>query len=59
MYQSPQSLQTPAIPLSVLPNPRPTLVSPPSHSCHELLTELLICVIHSELNQENTHEQQD
>ena len=59
MYQRPQSLQPPAISISVLPNPRPTFVSPPSHACHALLTELLICVIHSELNQDNTHEHQD
>jgi hypothetical protein len=59
MYQSPQSLQTPVTSPTMMPDPRAPFVPPQSHPCHALLTELLICVIHSELSPENNYEQQD
>lgn len=51
MYPSPADLQAPLIPVTVAPDL--------SHPCQELLAELLICVIHSELSQESSHERQD
>lgn len=59
MYQSPLGLQASPTPMEVAPDPRPLRALPQCHLCHELLTELLICVIHSELSQESSHERQD
>jgi hypothetical protein len=36
----------------------PPLAAPPDPA-YELLTELLVCVMHNELSQENYHERQD
>ena len=59
MYQSPADRQAPLSPVTVAPDP-PHLIAPPQrHPCHELLTDLLICVMHRELSQENNHERQD
>ena len=59
MYQSPLSRQAPSVPLAVAPDPPHPIAPSQRHPCHELLTELLICVIHSELSQESNHERQD
>ncbi len=59
MYQSPSDRQAPLPPVTVPPDPLHPIAPPQRHPCHELLTELLICVIHSELSQENNHERQD
>jgi hypothetical protein len=56
MYPSPLGRQAPSIPLAVAPDPPHPIAAPQRHPCHELLTELLICVIHSELSQESNHE---
>ena len=59
MYQSPANLQAPLPPVTVAPAPPHSIAPPQRHPCHELLTELLICVIHSELSQESNHERQN
>ena len=52
-------LQAPPTPLAAAPDPRRPLAPAQGHPCQELLTELLICVMHSELSQESNHERQD
>ena len=52
-------LQASPLPLEAIPDPSPPPAPPHHHLCYELLTELLICVMHSELRQENNREQQD
>jgi hypothetical protein len=59
MDQRPLGLQVPPTPLAAAPDPSHPLAPPPCHPCYELLTELLIGVMHSELSQESNHEQQD
>ncbi len=59
MDQRSLGLQASPPPLATIPDPSPTPASPQRHLCYELLTELLICVMHSELSQESNHERQD
>jgi hypothetical protein len=59
MYQSPADLQASLSPVTVAPDLSHPLAPPQCHPCHELLAELLICVIHRELSQESSHERQD
>jgi hypothetical protein len=59
MDQSPLGLQTPPTPVAAAPDPSRLLVPPLCHPCYELLTELLIGVMHRELSQESNHEHQD
>ena len=59
MPQSPLCLQAQPTPLAI---PNHPIQPPPIHHpqpCHELLTELLIRVMHSELSEESSHERQD
>ena len=59
MHQSPLCLRPSPIPLAVANDPSWPPPLPQHHPCRELLTELLIRVIHSELSEESSHERQD
>jgi hypothetical protein len=59
MDQRSSGLQAPPSPQATIPDPSPTPASPQRPLCYELLTDLLICVMHSELSQESNHERQD
>ena len=59
MDQSSLDLQTPPTPLAAVCDPRHLLAPAQCHPGYELLTELLTCVMHSELSQENHDESQD
>ena len=59
MDQRSLDLQVSRPPLAMSPDPSPSPAPPHPHLGYELLTELLICVMHHELSQENNCEQQD
>jgi hypothetical protein len=59
MDPSSLDLHTPPPPLAALRDPSHLLASARCHPGYELLTELLTCVMHSELSQESNHESQD
>jgi hypothetical protein len=59
MDQSSLGLQASPTPLAAIPDPSHAPTPSHRHLCYELLTELLICVMHSELSQESNHDRQD
>ena len=59
MDQSLLDLQASSTPQAAAPDSSRPLAPPPCHPCQELLTELLIGVMHSELSQEIDHEHQN
>jgi hypothetical protein len=59
MDQSSLDLQASLPPLAASPDPSRLSGSPQGDPAYELLTELLVCVMHNELRQENHHERQD
>lgn len=59
MDPSPLDLHTPLPPLAALRDPSHLLAPAQCHPGYELLTELLTCVMHRELSQENHDESHD
>jgi hypothetical protein len=59
MDQSALALQASLPPLAAPPDPSRPSGSPQGDPAYELLTELLVCVMHNELSQEHHHERQD
>jgi hypothetical protein len=60
MPKSPLRLQVTPIPLAGASDPLwQQLPLPQRRQCHDLITELLIRLIYSDVRQENSHEHQD